>query len=285
MTSLLVIGKTLIRPWIVSSREHIRRLINEPPYRRFAWLQLKLMHQPRHTSVALTTDGLDLLLVDAASFLSAYRDIFVDRVYDFPCGRNAPLIVDLGANIGLATIWLKRRHPKARLIALEPDPAIYSVLEENIRANGFAEVELLNKAAWNADTTLLFEPDGADGGRQANIESGNAITVEAVAIDHLLQDCMDGDSIDFLKIDVEGAEDIILEAIRPLLPRVRSLFVEYHGRKGLPSTLGRIIRLIEEAGFEIDLQSLAPATHGFQAIENPGPFHTQLNLFAWRRHK
>jgi FkbM family methyltransferase len=230
-------------------------------------------------------DGLRIEVADADSFLSAHYDIFVEQIYRFPFEHDAPSIVDLGANIGLATLWFKRHYPRARIVALEPDPAIFAHLERNVRGNGFSDVELLNQAAWDKDTELFFLPDGADGGRALGASSvgesatAGRIRIKAMAVARLLE----ARPVDFLKIDIEGAEDVVMEACRPLLPRVQRLFVEYHARKAAPPALGGIVKAIEAAGFLLHVENVTPRKQPFVAGEPPGAFDMQLNLFAWRK--
>jgi FkbM family methyltransferase len=221
-------------------------------------------------------------LIDSASFLSAHRDIFVEEIYRIPSADAALAIVDLGANIGLATLWLKRRFPDARIVALEPDPLAYACLEANVRRNGLSGVELLKKAAWNANTTLHFVPDGADGGFAADRLNGkpaaSSVAVEAIAIQELLAER----PVDFLKIDIEGAERRVLAACRGILPRVRWLFVEYHGRVGEPAGLGELASTIEAAGFRFHVQTVGQRQRPFLPAHPQRAFDTQLNVFAWR---
>ena len=276
--------RAAVLPFAAGPASHALRLWREPAYRQHAVLQARLAGLPRRWPANVVCDGFRIQAVDAASFLAAHREIFVEEVYRFPFDHQAPSIVDLGANIGLATLWFKRHYPQARIIALEPDPAIFACLTRNVRDNGFSDVELINKAAWNADTKLRFLPDGADGGYAVGglevVENGVArgIEVEALAIDRLLADR----PIDFLKMDIEGAENVVLAACRPLLPRVRCLFVEYHAHKAAPSLLGGIVSSIEAAGFRLHVESVAARAHPFLRAERPGLFDMQLNLFAWR---
>ena len=216
--------------------------------------------------------GLRVEFADAASFLSAHHDIFVEEAYRFPSRGEAPSIVDLGANIGLATLWFKLAYPRARVLALEPDPAIFSVLERNVRSNGLTDVELLNCAAWKSEGELAFHPDGADGGRSGGNAGG--LKVRAVAVDRLLA----GREIDFLKIDIEGAETEVLPACRPILPHVGAMFVEYHMARSAPSRLGELAGLLEQAGFRLRVRDIGPR---MQAYGGSG-FDMQLNIFAWR---
>lgn len=274
--------RSFARPFIEGPALHCLRMAREPAYREHFLLQARLAGLKRGERAVVGVDGMRVELVDAASFLSAHREIFVEEIYRIPSAHAAPAIVDLGANIGLATLWLKRRFPDAQILALEPDPEVYACLEANVRRNGLAGVELLKKAAWNANTMLHFVPDGADGGFAAARLNGKpaarSLAVEAIAIQELLAER----PVDFLKIDIEGAERQVLAACRGILPRVRWLFVEYHGRVGEPAGLGELASIIEAAGFRFHLQTIGRRERPFLPAQPERTFDTQLNVFAWR---
>lgn len=269
--------RALVAPFLHGPATEALRLAREPEYRRHLALRARLAGLPRQTPASVECGGYRVELVDAPSFLSAHYEIFVREAYRFAFAGDAPSIVDLGANIGLATLWFKRAYPRARVVALEPDPAIFACLERNVRANRLADVELVERAAWNADTELDFVPDGADGG-QLGARSGRSFKVKALAVDRFLA----GRPIDFLKIDIEGAEAEVVAACKPLLPRVGSLFVEYHARKDAPSRLGGIVTALEEAGFRLRVEDLGPRGRPWLGEDSGPDFDLQLNVFAWR---
>ena len=74
------------------------------------------------------------------------REIFEEAEYSFDCDKSDPIILDCGSHIGLSIAWFKRRFPEARIIAFEPDPQNFELLQTNIGINGFEGVELLNLA-------------------------------------------------------------------------------------------------------------------------------------------
>jgi FkbM family methyltransferase len=271
--------RALAGPFALSAATHLLRLRREPEYREHWALQVRLAGLPRRRPGRARCSGLEVEFLDAASFLSAHRAIFADEIYRLPFEHDAPSIVDLGANVGLATLWFKKRYPRARVLALEPDPAMFACLERNVSANGCSSVELLNCAAWNAAGEMAFLPDGADGGRVLDAAAAGArqIRVRTLAIGALLADR----PVDVLKIDIEGAEDVVIADCAPILSRVRCLFVEYHARRGAPSALGGIVRLLEQAGFRLYVENAVAGARPF-ASGAAQAFDLQLNLAAWR---
>jgi len=268
----------LFKPMVSGPARHVQRLAADPEYRTLARLESALGRLPRATPCRARVHGWNLEIPDAASFLSSYREIFVDRRHAFPWpGPAPPRILDLGANIGLSVLFFKHLHPRARILALEADPGMFRILERNLRGNGFDDVERIARAAWNADTRLPFAPDGADGGRVA-LSGPAPLEVAAVDLGALLR----GRDFDFVKVDVEGAEDVVLPACRETLQRARYLAVEYHSIPGRRQSLADLLRLMEECGFRVHVHSVISSPTPFVEVRPHAGFDLQLHLFGWK---
>src|SRR5262249_24427523 len=151
-----------------------------------------------------------------------------------------------------SVLFFKREHPGAEIVALEPDPAIYTYLALNVHGNGFRDVELIPRAAWTAATRLPFRSDGADGGRA--LASGGNGTTEVEAID--IAAFVAGRSFDVVKMDIEGAEDQVLPALRPALGGVLYLMLEYHSPAGRTQSLAALLGVLETCGFRVHAHSV-----------------------------
>jgi len=252
-------------PLVQGPAKHVLRIARDRDYRSLCSLDAKLRGVPRFQERHARVNGWNLTIPDAASFLSSYREIFVDGTLDFPADRDEPRILDLGANIGLSVLAFKRRHPRARITALEPDPGLFQILTRNVHGNGFTDVALHQRAAWTEETRLPFEPDGADGGRAvvgraAGVEPGAQwLDVEAMSLPDLLR----RESFDTIKMDIEGAERVVLPACAGLLGGVSRMFVEYHGTAHEPSALAGVLAPLEDAGFHLQVQTVRSAPHPF----------------------
>src|SRR5436309_1873227 len=93
------------------------------------------------------------------------HEIIEKQVYRFVPQRERPVILDCGANIGLATLYWKQAHPLSRVIAFEPDPALFGTLAWNCDCWQLAGVELINRAVWSADGEMAFWAEGSTAGR------------------------------------------------------------------------------------------------------------------------
>lgn len=267
------------RGLVAPSVHHLRDLIRDRRYREYQWLVSQLIDVPRFTEMRIKVRGWDLCMPDSASFLSTWRDLFLNRIYEFPHQGTQPRILDLGANIGLSVLFFKELCPDAQITAFEADPTIFRYLEQNLRNNGYDDAELVNKAAWDENKQLTFFAEGADGGRISLAGEGRkTIEVEAVDIARYLGDRR----FDFIKIDIEGAEDRVLPACDELLGDAKWVFVEYHSREGEPQRLGEIISQLTRKGFRVQSKTIKGSDRPFLGPGSIGGFDLQLNLFAFR---
>ena len=263
----------LLKPlWFYPAR-HIWKIVSDRDYRVSAWLHTRYGGCSRHIPMRCKAGGLELSIPDAASFLSNWDEIFARQIYrcDLP---PAARILDLGANIGLASLYFLKHFPAAAITALEPDVEIFGHLQHNLINNGGERVKLLQAAAWIEDTELSFSPDQADGGHVSEYGSQR---VAAIDIRRLLA----SETFDLIKMDIEGAERKVLPVLRGLLDKTRFIFVEYHGDAQQPQELDQAITTLTDAGFRLQIESLYPLRHPFIGITRKG-FDIQLNIFGRR---
>ena len=217
--------------------------------------------------------------VDNASLFFIYDEIFEKEVYKFITKNPNPYIIDAGANIGLSIIYFKKLYPNAEIIAFEPDQKVFEVLEHNVKSFDLENVKLIKKALWNEETTLTFMSEGADGGRIATqVDKQQLIEVKTTRLREFLNK-----KVDFLKIDIEGAEVKVLEDCKDLLLNVENIFVEYHSFSKEKQDLSLLIRTLEEAGYRYVINS--PGLSSAQPFVKRSAYlgmDMQLNIYAYR---
>lgn len=131
-------------------------------------------------------------------------------------------------------------------------------------------------AVWSSDTELSFSPDGVSAGR---IEENGKIRVKTVRLKQYLQE-----EIDFLKIDIEGAETEVLRDCAEDLINVKALFVEYHSFQNENQSLAEILMIVQKAGFRFYLEHNGiRSAKPFQKIENLSGTDNFINIFAYRK--
>lgn len=164
------------------------------------------------------------------------------------------VVIDVGAHIGAFTLSCAALG--ARVFALEPLPANYALLAENVRLNGFQEqVKTFNVAAWSSsgERTLRIADDSTGGsGFYYDKDTAAEVVVPCARLD----EWMEAEGIahcDLLKLDCEGAEFEILSALsRSAWERIQAIVMEYHLFGGY--SLEQLQNLIAGQGFAIAVQ-------------------------------
>ncbi len=193
-------------------------------------------------------------LLDITGAVTAY-----DRHRPLTPGQT---VVDAGAFEGMFAIYAASRVGKSgRVIALEPDPENLRRLRENVARNGLSQVEIVEAGLWSHEGTVDFTPGGH--GAAINPGSGSMeIRVSALAglIEHRKIT-----RLDFIKMDIEGAEIEVLESSRELLRTLPAAWAiaSYHRRDG-QKTAGRLEKIFRELGYKA-------------LTENPA----HLTTYAW----
>lgn len=149
------------------------------------------------------------------------RDYQIDKVKIPPDS----VIVDIGAHVGVVSVYLAKRFPDHDIYAFEPIPELFALLLRNLEANNVKNVVAVNAAVTcdGRDVSLFGNLDVNSGGSSIIY---NGAPKRCVAKSIRLQDQLDGRRIGLLKIDCEGAEYEILTD--ELLSRVDVIRGEFH---------------------------------------------------------
>jgi len=146
-----------------------------------------------------------------------------------PATTGAPPrnVVDCGANIGLATRYLKQLFPQARIIAIEPDGENFELLRKNIEH--LQGCEAVQAAVWPMDGFVELERDGLrHSAFRTRSTTGGGDSIEALSIPRIMER-FGLDRIGLLKIDIEGAEmELFRDPDLGWLERVDRIAIELH---------------------------------------------------------
>jgi len=170
-----------------------------------------------------------------SSDVPTYEQVFINQEYDFLVETQPEVIVDAGANIGLASIYFANKYPSARIIAIEPEHSNFEILKENIAH--YTNIVPIQAALWNKNEEInLVDPGLGKWGFMTEMKNsleslqGNTChTVAAMTIDKIMKD-FNIEKIDILKIDIEGAEKEVFNDTSSWIEKVDSLIVELHER-------------------------------------------------------
>lgn len=241
---------------------------------------------PRFTPGTIRMVDYDIQYADLLSFCPAWQDIFVKRVLEFQSRSTSPRILDCGANVGLASLFFKRRYPSARITAFEADPELFTLLDVNMKSNGAADIETRHAALWTSTGTLAFRCEGGDSGMIDALPG--AVDGRATVVPSLrLRDVIDEGTVDLLKLDIEGAEDAVLEDCEPVLHRVHAMVMDLHEFDPSARHAPRVLERLTRAGFDyaVDEFVALPWREPVAGAETPFPgkaMNWAMTVRAWR---
>lgn len=236
----------------------------------------RLSRLPRYVPTNTPFRGRTLAIVDACTYRLGLKEIFGKGIYEFRTPKPDPYILDCGANIGLSVLYFKMLYPAARVVAFEPDPHIFRALQSNVAAFGLAAVDLRQAAVWVNNGMIDFKTEGGFSGR---IQPGAAGTLEVPAV--RLRDYL-GVPVDFLKLDIEGAEFDVVRDCADRLANVERMFIEYHAECAKPQRFDELLAIVRKAGFRYQIHEAYVAPKPF--LERPPMMgmDLQLNVFCFR---
>jgi FkbM family methyltransferase len=221
-------------------------------YLRFAWRGARGWGATGAGTLDMVGFRIDYFNQSQALFL--VHEVFVNGTYAFVARDARPRIIDCGANIGLSTLFFKALYPLSSVIAIEPDRAAFDRLSETVARNRLREVTLINAALGEVEGATTFHRDASDPGSiraSTTRRSGGATSgqVTAIRLSHLISE-----PVDFLKLDVEGAEYGVLRDLvaTDAIRGVRQMVVEYHQVDAEPFGADRSVNALKAAGMEIE---------------------------------
>ena len=194
-------------------------------------------------------------LQETGSDMPTFREVLMgEEVYRCVIERlpACRTIVDLGANIGLATIYLAAHYPGSRILAVEPNPDTYRELRHNVdRLSRASRVKLVWGGVWSEERRLAPHPAPAtpksNAFRTLAAPDGAGSSIPGYHMSQLLE--MAGfDSVDLVKVDIEGAEVELFRGDLSWLERVVGIAIEFHGETRRESGFDGIMR---DRGFTV----------------------------------
>src|SRR5207248_2149031 len=143
------------------------------------------------------------------ALIHLFRETFVDLDYQFEAATPTPLILDCGSNIGVSILFFKAIYPRSTVVAFEPAPSSFALLQENITANRIAGVQLHPFAGGASETDVPFFESNVPGSPTASTNVHRSGAGRTIVKQVRLSRFIDRD-VDFLKLDVEGSESDVL---------------------------------------------------------------------------
>ncbi len=201
-------------------------------------------------------EGYSISYINEEEFELIYKDIFKLKEYKYSTQNNNPFIIDCGSHIGLSILYFKKLYPYAKIIAFEPNPMTFTLLEKNINQNNIENVTLINAAVAEEKREIDFYistdeeipwtwGDSAAKNKWATDETTKIIRVPSVKLSEYIVE-----EVDLLKLDVEGLEEVVLRELNEKLTDIDEIFMEFHGSStNQTNDSGRILQFLKNKGF------------------------------------
>lgn len=171
--------------------------------------------------------------------------------------KKGNVVLDIGANIGYYTlIFAKLVGKDGKVFAFEPDPTNFALLKKNVEINGYKNVILVQKAVSNKTGKLklyLSEDNLGDHRIYNSHDDRKSVKIEAIRLDDYFKD-YDG-KIDFIKMDIQGAEGGAIQGMLNLLKKNKlvKIISEFWpwGLKRFGIGPDEYLKLLIELGFKL----------------------------------
>lgn len=183
-------------------------------------------------TIRLISRKAPLTLRRGSSDFAVFRQVILEDQYNLPEISEPEYIVDAGANIGLSSVVFLERYPRCQVVAIEPDPQNYEIATKNLECYG-ERCRVLPIALWSSSGTVAVQRgnfrDGLDWSCQTvAVCEPEQTTVNASTMTALLLKA-GFPRIDFLKVDIEGAElQVFGEGDTSFLERTQCCATECH---------------------------------------------------------
>ncbi len=214
-----------------------------------------------------------------------FDEIFVGNAYDHPriALPQHPTVIDIGANVGLFSIWAARKYSPRTILAYEASPTTHQCLVENVARHVNSKTTaatcfnfavsfeagrelVLHQPPWNSGLSTLLDGSTLPWVDELRTK-GELIThkVPSTTVSHEMA-LRNLASVDLLKIDVEGYFMEVLDGIAAAdFARIHNIVLEAEYTEALGQTAQSLCALLRDKGYEVEAKDAA-----------------QIMIYAWR---
>jgi FkbM family methyltransferase len=223
--------------------------------------------------------GYKLSYLDINQVAHIFFEVFGQNIYYFKSETQAPVIIDIGANIGDSVIYFKWIFPKSKIYAFEPLPNAFNLLRKNIELNNFKNVHIYNFGLGDKESTVKLYSDkiGTSGSSTTNKKTSD-YKLKSDIQEHIIKirklsyfkEISQYKKIDLIKIDIEGAEGLLLAELEKVLPKTEKIIMEFHVIPDISqNSFDKLITLLRKHHFRL---SFAGFYRNSNNISNPFAF-------------
>lgn len=210
----------------------------------------------KQTNISFAIGGYKLFFPNPKVLRYLIKEILCCEEYYIELENNEPFIMDCGSNLGMSILYFKLKYPESKIIGIEADPFNFHFLKMNVK--DMTNVKIFNKfITVESNKKIKFYSGGAGdlrGSFDRTRGGDTEIEVDSLSISELFK----GQTIDLIKMDIEGGEGLIFKSANELnfLNRCRNLIIEYHHNLDTSiSSLSYFLNCFEEYSFTYQIQS------------------------------
>lgn len=187
----------------------------------------QLLLSRNETAVSLPGYQWPIQVRTDTSDVATFGQIFINKEYE-SFVEDPKVIIDLGANVGYASIFFANKYPGAKIISVEPEASNFEVLVRNTQQ--YPSITPVQAAIWSRKAALsIINPGDEKWLFQVAEATGSEEGINAITMQELLEMHGMPDRIDILKIDIESAEKELFESnYEYWLDRTNMMVIELH---------------------------------------------------------
>ena len=204
-----------------------------------------------------TKSGIKLKIRTRTTDLMALTNVWLTREYlddDFNIEAD-DVVLDIGGHIGLFALLASQFCKKGKIFCFEPVKENYNILLENLELNAVKNIVPFNLAVYDDSKKVKMYLNDDDAGHSVMLPSSKSIQTDSISLKKIFDDNKI-EQCDFAKIDCEGSEYGIIDALPPeYLKRINKMAIEYHFADSKPELVNNLILKIENADFHVRKKS------------------------------
>ena len=218
-----------------------------------------------------TRSGLKLKIRVKSTDLMALTNIWLKGDYsgkDFSI-KNDDVVIDVGAHIGLFTLFASQYCKSGKIYCFEPVKENYDLLLDNIKLNHLTNISTFNCAVSNKSSKVKIFLQDDEAGHSMYTTNSNSVEVYSMTLNDFFKETKIK-KCNFLKLDCEGAEYYIIDSLTPKnFDIIEKIIIECHFADSKPLLLKKLTKTLEKFSFDTKTKPI---------------FSDMGFLFAIRRH-
>ena len=217
---------------------------------------LKLTKKP--TVIFETKNGIKIMLRTNSTDLMALTHVWLIGEYskqDFQI-KKTDVVIDVGAHIGLFSLYASQNCTKGKIFAFEPIKENYEILESNKKLNDFSNIQSENCAISDVTSKITLYQSNDESGHSRFIQTNNPVEVASKSLNDFFKENR-LESVNLLKLDCEGSEYEIIDSLEDkYFEMTEKMIIEYHLADSNPELLEKLKNKLKYHSYKISIEPL-----------------------------